>query len=99
MKSILIEAGRNYGWPNVAGYRRQIVRVRQLVGVEPAAPAPHSSGGDAIPASVPTQAESAWNNPQFAPPLRTFFTVETGYDLRTIGSGTIAPGGVDLHTR
>ena len=32
------------------------------------------------------------------PPLRTFFTVDTGYDLRTIGSGTIAPGGLDVYT-
>ena len=56
------------------------------------------AGGNEIPASVPTQAESAWNHPQFAPPLRTFFTVETGYDLRTIGSGTIAPGGVDVYS-
>jgi hypothetical protein len=54
--------------------------------------------GGAIPASVPQQTESTFNNPQFTPPLRTFFTVETGYDLSRIGSATIAPGGVDVYT-
>jgi PQQ-dependent dehydrogenase (s-GDH family) len=95
----LIEAGRNYGWPNVAGYRDDKAYV--FANWSASSPQPCRSlppgGGDAIPASVPTQAESAWNHPQFAPPLRTFFTVETGYDLRTIGSGTIAPGGVDVY--
>jgi PQQ-dependent dehydrogenase (s-GDH family) len=96
----LIEAGRNYGWPNVAGYRDDKAYV--FANWSASSPQPCASlgrgSGDAIPASVPTQAESAWNNPQFAPPLRTFFTVETGYDLRTIGSGTIAPAGVDVYT-
>ena len=55
-------------------------------------------GGDAIPPSVPQQPESAFNHPQFTPPLRTFFTVETGYDLSRIGSATIAPGGLDVYT-
>ena len=32
------------------------------------------------------------------PPLRTFFTVETGYDLTKLGNATIAPGGVDVYT-
>ena len=32
------------------------------------------------------------------PPLRTFFTVETGYDLRRSAARTIAPGGLDVYT-
>ena len=32
----LIESGRNYGWPNVAGYNDgKALRVRELVGIEP----------------------------------------------------------------
>jgi PQQ-dependent dehydrogenase (s-GDH family) len=95
----LIEAGRNYGWPNVAGYRDDKAYVFanwSASGPQPCRSLPR--GGGEIPASVPSQTESAWNHPQFAPPLRTFFTVATGYDLRTIGSGTIAPGGVDVYT-
>jgi PQQ-dependent dehydrogenase (s-GDH family) len=96
----LIEGGRNYGWPNVAGYKDDKAYV--YANWSASKPQPCASlgrgGGDAIPASVPTQPESAFNNPQFTPPLRTFFTVETGYDLRGIGSGTIAPAGVDVYT-
>ena len=95
----LLEAGRNYGWPNVAGYRDDKAYV--FANWSASSPQPCASlprGGDAIPASVPTQTERAWNDPRFMPPLRTFFTVDTGYDLRTIGSGTIAPGGVDVYT-
>ena len=96
----LIEAGRNYGWPNVAGYRDDKAYV--FANWSASSPQPCASlprgGGDTIPASVPTQTERAWNDPRFMPPLRTFFTVETGYDLRTIGSGTIAPGGLDVYT-
>ena len=95
----LIEAGRNYGWPNVAGYKDDKAYVFanwSASSPEPCVSLPRR--GDLIPPSVPTQTESAFNNPQFTPPLRTFFTVETGYDLGTIGSGTIAPGGVDVYT-
>jgi PQQ-dependent dehydrogenase (s-GDH family) len=95
----LIEGGHNYGWPNVAGYRDD----KSYVYANWSASAPQSCrslppGGGATPASVPTQSETAWNNPRFTPPLRTFFTVDTGYDLRGIGSATIAPGGIDLYT-
>jgi PQQ-dependent dehydrogenase (s-GDH family) len=95
----LLEAGRNYGWPNVAGYKDDKAYV--YANWSASKPTPCTSlppgGGNAIPASVPQQTESSFNNPQFTPPLRTFFTVETGYDLNRIGSATIAPGGVDVY--
>jgi glucose/arabinose dehydrogenase len=31
-------------------------------------------------------------------PLRTFFTVDTGYDLTRTGNATIAPGGLDYYS-
>jgi PQQ-dependent dehydrogenase (s-GDH family) len=95
----LIEAGRNYGWPNVAGYKDGKAYV--YANWSASSPQPCASlprGGNEIPASVPQQPESAFTNPLFTPPLRTFFTVETGYDLGRIGSATIAPGGVDVYT-
>jgi PQQ-dependent dehydrogenase (s-GDH family) len=94
----LIEGGRNYGWPNVAGYRDDKSYV--YANWSRSTPQPCASlprGADAIPSSVPIQTETAWNDPRFMPPLRTFFTVENGYDLRTIGSATIAPAGIDYY--
>jgi PQQ-dependent dehydrogenase (s-GDH family) len=94
----LIESGRNYGWPNVAGYRddQSYVYANWSASTGPACR--DLPVGNAVPPSVPTQNESAWNDPRFAPPLRTFFTVETGYDIRGLGSATIAPGGIDIYT-
>jgi PQQ-dependent dehydrogenase (s-GDH family) len=97
----LLEAGRNYGWPNVAGYKDDKAYV--YANWSASSPTPCANlppgGGNAIPpASVPQQSESAFNNPLFTPPLRTFFTVATGYDLTKLGNATIAPGGVDVYT-
>jgi PQQ-dependent dehydrogenase (s-GDH family) len=94
----LLEAGRNYGWPNVAGYKDDKAYAYANWSASSPMPCAKLPPGGAIPASVPQQTESTFNNPQFTPPLRTFFTVETGYDLSRIGSATIAPGGVDVYT-
>jgi hypothetical protein len=63
---------------------------------EPCAGLPR--GDNPIPPSVPVQVESSWTHPQFTPPLRTFFTVETAAEIRGLGSATIAPGGIDVYT-
>jgi PQQ-dependent dehydrogenase (s-GDH family) len=94
----LLEAGRNYGWPNVAGYKDDKAYVYANWSASKPTPCASLPGASAIPASVPQQTESSFTNPQYMPPLRTFFTVETGYDLNRIGSATIAPGGVDVYT-
>jgi PQQ-dependent dehydrogenase (s-GDH family) len=94
----LIESGRNYGWPNVAGYSDDKSYVYANWSASKGPACRDLPPGNAVPASVPTQNESAWNDPRFAPPLRTFFTVETGYDIRGLGSATIAPGGIDIYT-
>jgi PQQ-dependent dehydrogenase (s-GDH family) len=94
----LLEAGRNYGWPNVAGYKDDKAYVYANWSASKPTPCASLPPGGAIPASVPQQTESSFMSPQFTPPLRTFFTVETGYDLNRIGSATIAPGGVDVYT-
>jgi PQQ-dependent dehydrogenase (s-GDH family) len=94
----LLEAGRNYGWPNVAGYKDDKAYVYANWSASKPTPCASLPPGGAIPASVPQQTESTFTSPQFTPPLRTFFTVDTGYDLNRIGSATIAPGGVDVYT-
>jgi PQQ-dependent dehydrogenase (s-GDH family) len=94
----LIESGRNYGWPNVAGYRDNKTYVYANWSASKPTPCRTLPPGNAVPASVPTQAEMSWNNERFAPPLRTFFTVENGYNAQGIGSATMAPGGIDIYT-
>ena len=97
----LLEAGRNYGWPNVAGYKDGKAYVYanwSASSPTPCAKLPPGGGNAIPPASVPQQEERAFTNTQFMPPLRTFFTVETGYDLTKLGNATIAPGGVDVYT-
>ena len=95
----LIEGGRNYGWPIVAGFRDD---KSYTYGRWPASsPEPCASllsvTGDRIPPSVPTQRETAWSHPDFAEPLLTFYTVDTGYDFQRSGNATIAPGGLELY--
>ena len=88
----LIEAGKNYGWPNVAGYIDDKVYV--YANWFRSAPEPCTTlkfSETVLPPSVPQQKESAWKHPDYRAPLRTFFTVQQG-------SSTIAPGGLDIYT-
>ena len=94
-----IEAGRNYGWPRVAGYRDD--RSYSYTNWSASAPTPcRSLKFDRVfpPATVPRLKESDWNDPAFAPPVATFFTVTPDYDLPTLGAATIAPAGIDAYT-
>lgn len=89
----LLLAGRNYGWPRVAGYRddKAYVYSNWAASTEPCASLP---GRGATPPSVPSQAETAWTHPQFMPPLQTFFTVD---QLPAGGTATMAPGGLAVY--
>jgi PQQ-dependent dehydrogenase (s-GDH family) len=95
----LIEGGKNYGWPNVAGFRDD--KGYTYANWAASAPEPCASltnvNADRIPASVPTQKESAWTHAAFAEPLATFYTVDAGYDFQKSGSATIAPGGLAVY--
>jgi PQQ-dependent dehydrogenase (s-GDH family) len=95
----LIESGRNYGWPNVAGYKDDKAYTYANWSAskpEPCASLPPGTANAAIPASVPQQTESSFTSPLFTPPLQTFFTVDNGFDFRQ--GATMAPGGVDIYT-
>jgi hypothetical protein len=46
---------------------------------------------------VPQTRESAWQHPDFVPPLITLFTAPAGYDLGALGSTTIGPGSIDFY--
>jgi PQQ-dependent dehydrogenase (s-GDH family) len=95
----LIEAGKNYGWPNVAGFRDD--HSYAYGNWSASRPEPCASllsvNVDRIPPSVPTRKETEWTHPDFAAPLATFYTVETGYDFAKQGNATIAPGGLDVY--
>jgi PQQ-dependent dehydrogenase (s-GDH family) len=95
----LILAGKNYGWPHVAGFKDD--RAYAYANWSASSPTPCSSlKFDSLrpPPSVPQYKESDWTHPDFVPPLATLFSVPPGYDLATLGSSTIAPAGIDIYT-
>jgi PQQ-dependent dehydrogenase (s-GDH family) len=94
----VLAAGKNYGWPDVAGFNDD--RGYVYANWSASAPAPcRTLKFDNLhpPASVPQQKESQWRHPDFVPPIATFFTVPPAYDLGTLGNATIAPAGIDVY--
>jgi PQQ-dependent dehydrogenase (s-GDH family) len=94
-----LAAGKNYGWPHVAGFNDD--RNYTYANWSKSAPDPCASlkfSSLDIPPSVPAAKESTWTHADFVPPMVTLFTAPAGYDLRTLGSTTIAPGGIDIYT-
>jgi PQQ-dependent dehydrogenase (s-GDH family) len=97
----LIEAGKNYGWPYVAGFKDDKAYV--YGNWSASKPEPCSSlmavNINNIPASVPKQKETAWSHPDYREPLASFFTVDEGVDFqKSPGVGTIGASGLDLYT-
>jgi PQQ-dependent dehydrogenase (s-GDH family) len=93
----LLEAGKNYGWPNVAGYKDDRAYVYGNWSAAGAACRALNFNPNVIPPPVPQQKESEWSHPDFRPPLRTFFTVDNDYDFQKRGGATVAPSGLDLY--
>ena len=95
----VIESGRNYGWPHVAGFRddRAYVYTNWSASAPAACPSLQFDRVRA-PEAVPRSRESDWHDPAFAPPIATFFTVTPDYDFQEFGAATIAPAGIDLYT-
>ncbi|EMB4326360.1 PQQ-dependent sugar dehydrogenase [Pluralibacter gergoviae] len=102
----ILQAGGNYGWPHVAGYRDDQAYVY----------ANYSKAKDCesvkydpnhIPDGVPVQKETDWNAPNFKPPVKTFFTVPQGYTYSDASCGdsfymcwpTIAPSSVAYYPK
>jgi PQQ-dependent dehydrogenase (s-GDH family) len=95
----LVTAGRNYGWPFVAGFKDDQAYV--YANWSQSAPAPcQSLTFDRVtaPPSVPQLEESAWQHPDFTPPLVTLYTVPADYDLVVHGNATVAPSSVAVYT-
>jgi PQQ-dependent dehydrogenase (s-GDH family) len=94
----LIVAGRNYGWPRVAGFRDDKVYAYANWTTSAPTTCEELPNTPAPPPSVARQAESTFADARFTPPLRTFFTVDVAPDGQ-LGTATIAPGGLDVVTR
>jgi glucose/arabinose dehydrogenase len=47
---------------------------------------------------VPRTKESDVKLPDFVPPIATFFTVPTGYDVRALGNATAALSGLEVYS-
>lgn len=95
----LIRAGGNYGWPFVAGYRDDQVYTFNNWSASSPTPCNDLQFTEIVaPPSVPQQRETAWDSPDFVPPIRTFFTVGAGYDFAALGNAVIAPSGIDVYS-
>ena len=95
----LLQPGKNYGWPYVAGFNDD--RGYAFANWSGSTPAPCATlKFDNLnpPTSVPIVKESAWQHPDFVAPLATFFTPPAGYNLAVDGSTTIAPGSIEAYT-
>ncbi len=93
----LLQAGKNYGWPHVAGYNddRSYAYANWSASTTPCATLKFNSLTP--PPSVPQTKESTWSHPEFVPPMTTLFTAPAGYDLGALGSTTIGPGSIDFY--
>lgn len=96
----LIEAGGNYGWPRVAGYRdgKGYVYANWSASSPVACASLPQGRGAGLPPSVPQQAESSFEAPDFKPPLQTFFTLDPSTEAQRRAGNTIAPGSLDIVT-
>jgi len=96
-------AGGNYGWPNVAGFIDD--QAYAYINWSAVENCPKIADDIYLPDSVPQMKESDFKAPDFQPPLKTFFTVPTGYsfkdphfgDLAYLGYATIAPSSLTYY--
>ena len=93
-----IEAGRNYGWPLIAGYKDDQYYTYANWSASTPTPCASLSYGRDVPSTVPRIKESEVELSDFTPPLATFFTVPSTHDARTQGNATAALAGLEVYS-
>jgi PQQ-dependent dehydrogenase (s-GDH family) len=93
-----IEAGRNYGWPLIAGYQDDLYYAYAIWSESSPTPCSQLSYERVAPASVPRIRESDVVLSDFSPPLMTFFTVPESFDPAESGNATAALTGLDVYS-
>jgi PQQ-dependent dehydrogenase (s-GDH family) len=103
-----LEAGGNYGWPYVSGYKDD--KAYQFYNWSAAENCKDLKFNDVAPAppGVTVKNESEFNDKNFVPPIQTFYTVEKNFNFtdaaKTCGNltstcyPTVAPSGLRLYT-
>jgi PQQ-dependent dehydrogenase (s-GDH family) len=94
----IIEAGRNYGWPLIAGFKDDQYYTYANWSASSPTPCAELAYGRDIPSTVPQTKESDVDLPDFMPPLMSFFTVPSTHDARASGNATAALTGVDVYS-
>jgi PQQ-dependent dehydrogenase (s-GDH family) len=92
-----IEAGRNYGWPLIAGFKDDQYYTYANWSASAPTPCAELSYGRDVPSTVPRTKESDVELRDFTPPLATFFTVPSTHDTRTLGNATAALAGLEVY--
>jgi PQQ-dependent dehydrogenase (s-GDH family) len=76
-----LQAGGNYGWPNVQGYKDdQAYQFANWSAAQDCASLTFNNIPP-FPPSVPVMNESEFDAPNFVPPIQTFYTVENDYNF------------------
>lgn len=97
----ILESGKNYGWPFIAGYNDN-KSYNYCNWSSLANCSSNTFNENSCPAGATSLVESAWVVPSnFKEPLTTWGTVNTGYDFQG-GCGficwpTVAPSGMDIY--
>lgn len=101
----LLQAGRNYGWPLVAGFRDDKAYVYANWSAAPNCTQLGYSDYT-LPENVPQQKETEFSDPNFVEPLMTFYTVDSNHqfeDPKCAGHAnicwpTIAPSSLEFYS-
>jgi len=92
-----IDAGRNYGWPLIAGFKDDQYYTYANWSASSPTPCASLEYGRDVPSTVPQIKESDVDLRDFTPPLATFFTVPSTHDPRALGNATAALSGLDVY--
>jgi PQQ-dependent dehydrogenase (s-GDH family) len=99
-----LEAGGNYGWPNVSGYQDgKAYQNANWSGAENCEELEFNNIPP-FPEGVPVTRESEFNATDFVPPIYTFYTVENDYnfsepsDCGYVCWPTVAPSSIRVYT-